>query len=120
MKANPPPTLPPSQDASLPVVPFLQRDKRGGVLVDVHVIPNAARTVLDGQYGQAGQEALRVRLHAPPVDGKANDALLKWLAKQLGLPQSQVSLVRGATSRRKQFHVTADAADLADWTRLVA
>jgi uncharacterized protein (TIGR00251 family) len=49
--------------------------------------------------------ALRLRLQAPPVDGKANQALVKWLAGRLGVPQQAVTLARGETSRRKQLRV---------------
>jgi uncharacterized protein (TIGR00251 family) len=45
--------------------------------------------------------AVKVRLTAPPVDGEANDALVRFLAKQLGVARSAVTLVRGHASRRK-------------------
>jgi uncharacterized protein YggU (UPF0235/DUF167 family) len=54
--------------------------------LDVSVVPNAKRTALDGLH----DGALRVRLAAPPVDGKANDTLLRWLAGELGLPRRAV------------------------------
>jgi uncharacterized protein YggU (UPF0235/DUF167 family) len=49
------------------------------------------------------------------VDGAANDALRKWLAQQLGLTQSQVELVRGQTSRRKQWALDIDEAAACRW-----
>ncbi len=49
--------------------------------------------------------ALCVRLQAPPVDGKANEELISFLAKQLGVPKSAVQLRRGAASRRKLVYV---------------
>lgn len=63
----------------------------------VSVVPNAKRSGADGLH----DGALRVRLAAPPVDGKANEALIEWVAESLGLPRRAVSLVRGQTSRRK-------------------
>lgn len=63
----------------------------------VSVVPNAKRSGADGLH----DGALRVRLAAPPVDGKANEALVAWVAEALGLPRRAVSLVRGQTSRRK-------------------
>ncbi len=99
---------------TLPDQPFLQQQQDGAVLVDVHVMPNAARTEIQGLH----DGALRVRLHAPPVDGKANLALQAWLAETLGVPKSAVELLRGATARRKQLRVSAAQAERADWQRL--
>lgn len=98
----------------LPALSFLHAQKDGAVLVDVHVMPNAARTQIQGLH----DGALRVRLHAPPVDGKANLALQAWLAGTLGVPKSAVELVRGATARRKQLRVAASHAAQAEWNRL--
>ncbi len=98
----------------LPDLPFLQLQKDGGVLIEVHVMPNAARTQIQGLH----DGALRVRLHAPPVDGKANLALQAWLAETLGIPKSSVELVRGTTARRKQLRVDARHVAQAAWPRL--
>ena len=103
----------------LPELAFLRMEKNGDVLVDVHVVPNAAKTQVVGLHGEAGQLALRLRLQAPPVDGKANQALVKWLAGCLGVPQQAVTLARGETSRRKQLRVNAAAAGRAAWDELV-
>ncbi len=100
---------------------FLRREpKTGDVLIDLHVMPNAPQTRLDGLHGEPGQRALKVRLKAAPVDGQANDALIKWLAKQLGLAQRDLTLVRGSTARHKQIRVTAASATRADWDALLA
>lgn len=103
-----------------PCAPFLRVEKSGDVLIDVHVVPNAAKTQPVGLHGEDGHQALRLRLHAPPVDGKANQALVKWLAGCLGVPQRAVTLVRGETSRRKQLRLDASAASLASWDGLMA
>jgi uncharacterized protein (TIGR00251 family) len=63
--------------------------------------------------------ALRLRLQAPPVDGKANQALVKWLAGCLDVPQQAVTLARGETSRRKQLRVQASVASQARWDELL-
>jgi uncharacterized protein (TIGR00251 family) len=102
-----------------PDLPFMRTEKNGDVLLDVHVVPNAARTQAMGLHGEAGDLALRLRLQAPPVDGKANQALVKWLAGCLGVPQQAVTLARGETSRRKQLRVQALAASQATWDELV-
>lgn len=95
-------------------MPFLHLQKDGAVLIDVQVMPNAARTEIQGLH----DGALRVRLHAPPVDGKANLALQVWLAQTLGLTKSSVELLRGSTSRRKQLRIAAPYAAQAIWLRL--
>ncbi|MCJ0762015.1 DUF167 domain-containing protein [Variovorax terrae] len=100
---------------NLPAASFLRLEKTGAVIVDVHVMPHAAQSRADGLH----DGALRVRLKAVPVDGKANQALILWLADTLGVARSSVELVRGATSRRKQLRVTAQAAAAADWLSLV-
>ena len=99
----------------LPEQTFLHVQKDGAVIVDVHVMPNAARTQIQGLH----DGALRVRLHAPPVDGKANLALQAWLAEVLGVPKSAVELVRGATARRKQLRVATAYAGQAHWQGLM-
>lgn len=76
--------------------------RHGGCLwLAVSVVPNARRTGADGLH----DGALRVRLAAPPVDGKANDALVHWVADGLDLPRRAVTLVRGQTSRRKWLEI---------------
>ena len=72
-----------------------------GVLLQLSVVPNAKRTEVDGLH----DGALRVRLAAPPIDGRANEALVAWLAKSLGVARRDVELVRGESSRRKQVAI---------------
>ena len=91
--------------------PCLTARGDGAALLAVAVTPNARHTVADGLH----DGALRVRLNAPPVDGKANAVLTAWLADQLGLPRRGVQLLRGATARRKQLQVDLPAAELARW-----
>ena len=79
----------------------------GGVLLTVHVQPGARQTAAAGVHG----DALKVRLQAPPVDGKANAALLAYLAAALGISPRQLTLVAGQTSRRKRVRVEGVAAD---------
>jgi hypothetical protein len=77
----------------------------------VVVTPNAPRTAAGGLHD--GQ--LRVRLHAPPVDGKANEALVAWLAHELGLPRRGVCLLRGDSARRKVLTIDLPASAVAAW-----
>lgn len=72
--------------------------------------PGAKKTEITGLHG----EALKIRLAAPPVDGKANAALIAFLAKACGVSKSAVELVSGDTCRAKRVRVTgADAARVA-------
>jgi uncharacterized protein (TIGR00251 family) len=80
--------------------PWLRPDGEGCVLA-VHVQPGAKRTEIVGEHG----DALKIRLAAPPVDGKANDALLAFLAETLGLARRDVSLRAGQSSRRKLIEI---------------
>jgi len=82
-----------------------------GCQLDVSVSPNAKRTTLDGLH----DGALRVRLAAPPVDGRANQALVAWLAGELACPQRAITLRRGETSRRKQLMIDLPADGVAAW-----
>ena len=71
----------------------------------IHATPGAKRTEAAGAHG----DALRVRLGAPPVDGKANAALIAWAAKAFGVPKSAVELLHGAAGRQKVLGVRFDS-----------
>lgn len=71
----------------------------------IHATPGAKRTEAAGDY--AG--ALRVRLGAPPVDGKANEALVAWAARAFGVPKSRVELLHGAAGRQKVLGISFDS-----------
>lgn len=75
----------------------------------LHIQPGAKRTEVAGLHG----DALKIRLSAPPVDGKANAALIEFLADRLGLPKSAVRLIGGQTSRRKVLEIASAPADTA-------
>jgi uncharacterized protein (TIGR00251 family) len=82
-----------------------------GVRLAVSVQPNARSTTADGLH----DGTLRIRLGAPPVDGKANQLLIDWLADELGLPKRKISLVRGEASRRKFLEIDAPLAVVSQW-----
>lgn len=81
---------------------WLRADGDGVVLV-LHIQPGAKRTECAGTHG----EALKIRLAAPPVDGKANEALIAYLAKALAVPKSRVELISGQSSRAKRVRIGA-------------
>ena len=77
------------------------RDVAGGVEVLVFCQPKAARSALVGTHGGA----LKVKVKAPPVEGKANRALLDLLAGVLAVPRGRLTLVSGEQSRNKRVRV---------------
>jgi len=74
----------------------------GRITLTLHIQPGAKKTEFAGRHG----DALKIRLAAPPVDGKANEALIKFIAETLRLPKSAVNLKSGQTSRRKVLEVS--------------
>ena len=76
-------------------------DSKEGVIIQVHASPRASKTQVQGLHG----DALKIRLQAPPVDGKANETLIEVLAKTLGIPQRQITLISGQTSRQKRLNL---------------
>ena len=72
-----------------------------GTRLALRVQPRASRNEVVGPHG----DALKVRLAAPPVDGAANDALVRFLAEALELPRAAVTLIGGLSSRSKAVHV---------------
>ena len=68
----------------------------------VKAVPNAPRNEIAGWLG----DALKIKIHAPALDGRANDALCEFLADALGLPRRAVTLARGDKSRQKLVRIT--------------
>ena len=74
--------------------------------LSIHATPGARHTEAAGAHGGA----LRVRLAAPPVDGKANAALIEWAAQAFGVPRARVQLLHGVSGRQKLLGVQFDGA----------
>lgn len=88
---------------------WLSQTADGSYVLALHIQPGAKKTGIAGLHG----EALKIRLAAPPVDGKANAALIEFLAKTCGVPRSALELVSGEASRTKRVRITgADQAVL--------
>jgi uncharacterized protein (TIGR00251 family) len=73
----------------------------GAVVLRVHAQPGGGRSAVTGRYG----DAIKVKVAAPPVEGRANAALVEFLAKELGLKAAEVTLVSGETSRTKRVRL---------------
>ena len=81
----------------------------GGVRIQLHVQPGASKSEVAGLHG----ERMRLRIQSPPVDGRANEAVLDWIAAQLGVPRRTVTLVRGAKSREKTVEIAGISVEAA-------
>ncbi len=76
------------------------------MILRVKVTPNASRNgILGWEDNPTSGRCLRVRLQAPPVDGKANKALILFLAAELGVPKSRITLKKGKSSRLKTLEI---------------
>tara|TARA_R110001592_G_scaffold4275_7_gene23920 strand:+ start:6363 stop:6707 length:345 start_codon:yes stop_codon:yes gene_type:complete len=73
------------------------------LILDCHLQPGASTIGFAGQHG----ERLKIRISAPPVDGKANKMLLAFLTEQFGVNKRQVSLLSGQQSRQKRVLIVA-------------
>lgn len=75
------------------------------IILTLHVQPGAKRSEVAGLHG----DALKVRLAAPPIEGRANEALQKFIADLFGVPLRNIELLRGVQSRHKMVKVTGSA-----------
>lgn len=83
------------------------RECEGGLSFLVRVQPRASRNEIDGEW----QGALRIRLNVPPVEGRANEALRRFLAHRLNVPMGAVKIASGQRSRLKRVEVRGAKAE---------
>jgi uncharacterized protein (TIGR00251 family) len=81
-------------------------EKRGGVVFEVRVVPRASKTEIVGEL----EGALKIRLAAPPVEGEANDALARFLAKEFSVSRSNIKILKGIASKTKLIRVSGISA----------
>jgi uncharacterized protein len=86
--------------------PWLRTGADGSITLEIHAQPGAKHTGVAGIHGGA----LKIRLAAPALDGKANAKLARFLAEAFGVPQRNVTLVRGEAGRRKTVRIASPAA----------
>ena len=79
------------------------REVAGGVTLAVRAQPGARKTAVTGVYGDGAEAQLKIAVQAPPLEGKANSALIAFLAETFGLTKNKVELVGGELSRSKVF-----------------
>jgi uncharacterized protein (TIGR00251 family) len=75
----------------------------GGVTLAVRAQPGAKKTAIAGIYGEGATVQLKIAVQAPPVEGRANEALIRFLAETFGVAKRSVELVSGEVSRSKVF-----------------
>ena len=85
------------------------RETAAGLSIAILVTPRASRTEVAG----TAEERLRIRVAAPPVGGEANQELVRFLARRLGLPRASVTVTAGTASRRKTVLAQGIAAQAA-------
>lgn len=84
----------------------------------VKATPNAKKNgILGWEHDTLAGRVLKVKIAAPPVEGKANKAIIAFLAEQFGLPKSKVILLKGETGRIKRFELEGDEAQ---WRELMS
>lgn len=77
----------------------------GGVRLAVQITPNAKKTEVVGVL----DDAIKIKLQAQPIEGRANEALVTFLARALSVPRSAVAITHGHTSKRKLVEVASKA-----------
>jgi uncharacterized protein len=77
------------------------RDHPDGCSLAVRAQPGARRNAILGMYGEAAEAQLKIALKAPPIEGRANEALIAFLAEFFGLARSAVSITHGQSGRSK-------------------
>lgn len=76
--------------------------KETAITLKIHLHPRASRNGIDGVHG----DALKVRVTAPPLEGRANKAVQKFLAEHLGIPPARIAIIAGQRSREKLVRVS--------------
>ncbi len=89
----------------------LLRDTPTGAVLAVRVTPRASRSSFQGLLMKGDQPMLRIALHAPPIEGRANEELIAFLSRQFDLPPSSLEIVRGMQSREKLVRAVGVSAD---------
>ncbi|MGA2649281.1 MAG: DUF167 domain-containing protein [Terracidiphilus sp.] len=79
------------------------RAAAGGVTLAVRAQPGAKKTAIVGIYGEGATAQLKIAVQAPPIEGRANSALIAFLAELFGLAKNQVEIISGELSRNKVF-----------------
>jgi hypothetical protein len=77
------------------------RETPEGVTLAIHAQPGAKKTAVTGVYGEGPDAQLKIAVHAPPLEGRANQALIAFLAESFSVPRAKIELISGELSRSK-------------------
>lgn len=83
-------------------------EKDGHLILNIRVVPRASKDAIQGLLG----DALKVRIQAPPVEGKANAYLVKFLSKKWNIPRRDIEILSGETGRNKRLRIVNPTAEL--------
>lgn len=84
------------------------------ILLKVYLQPKSSKNEVVGPY----RDGIKVKVTAPPIDGKANEALIRFLAKKFGIPPSCIEMIKGLHSREKTLRIWASVlGELPDFSR---
>lgn len=86
---------------------WISTDKNGNTVIAIHAQPGAKKTTVTGLFN----DRLKIALASPPVDGKANTTLIKFLSKTLRIPKASIQILSGETSREKRLIIRGLAID---------
>lgn len=78
------------------------KEKDNAIILNVRVIPRASKDMIQGVMG----DALKVRIQTPPIEGKANAHLVKFLSKQWKIPRGSIEILSGETGRNKRLRIS--------------
>jgi len=81
------------------------RETAGGVTLAVRAQPGAKKTAITGVYGEGAGAQLKIAVQAPPTEGRANEAIVEFLAELFAVPRVRVELISGELSRSKVFRL---------------
>ncbi|MEI8054441.1 MAG: DUF167 family protein [bacterium] len=87
--------------------------QKNNLLLELYVLPRTSKDTIVGQHG----ERLKVTITAPPTEGKANKHLIKFLAKHFSVPQSNIKIIRGDSSKNKSILVLEPKSHLLEFKR---
>ncbi|WP_263356504.1 DUF167 domain-containing protein [Acidicapsa ligni] len=86
-----------------PAIHSVIRETANGCTIAVRAQPGAKKTAILGIYGEGESAALKIAVQAPPIEGRANEALIAFLAGTFSVPKSSIQLLSGESSRSKVF-----------------
>ncbi|MEE9369313.1 MAG: DUF167 family protein [Pontiella sp.] len=83
-------------------------DKGNSIILNIRAVPRSSQDSIQGIYG----DALKIRIQAPPVEGKANTYLIKYLSKEWKIPRAGIEILSGETGRNKRVRISNPSAEL--------